>query len=455
MYPLRSKRCSSSEEGWVMQAEQINYLKDFPYIYNACAGSVLELLFLQRFWIWLATFIPVWVSPCLITCVGLVINVVCCSLVLYFSPDIKEEAPCWVFLLCAFGIFLYQTFDALDGKQAIRVQNTQLEEYFDHGCDAISMVFVTLAISVALQLGSSPSLLFILFLVSILSFFSAHWQDHVTHVILFGKIDVSEAQITMMVIHLLTALFGQSFWHIKVGKLDLEICQVLVILSILLLCLIILSNVAIVLGRKTELDEFVVLPRKLGVEIWYPLVPVLTLTLLAVKGFSAGLFDAGPSIFIISFGFAFSKLTIKLVIVNVSKSDMDLWDSSLVGPILLSLNTFVCFLEPHTALLCTLVYNAIDFVKYFTYASWDLREALDVWIFSLKYPPGHPLCRNGNLGFYVNGLNNHELKEKHKMEEFLKALSGEIFHETSFGLKNGFKTKRQETSEKFYSINDD
>ncbi|XP_022235329.1 uncharacterized protein LOC106475534 isoform X2 [Limulus polyphemus] len=257
---------------------------------------------------------------------------------------------------------------------------------------------------------------------------------------------------TKVVLHLIVNLKMTCTVVFKeqVGRWDLEVYQVLTFLSILSLCLVMLSNLAIVLGCKTNLDEFVVLPRKKGVEIWYPLVPILTLTLLAVKGFLAGLFEAGSSIFILSFGFAFSKLTIKLVIVNVSKSDMDFWDSSLVGPILLCLNIFLRFVEPHTALLCALVYNAIDFVRYFTYASWDLRDALDVWIFNLKYPPGHPLCRNGNLGFYVNGLNNEELKEKCKMEEFLKALSGEVSHKTSFNLKNGCTHKRQEAHEKFY-----
>lgn len=35
-------------------------------------------------------------------------------------------------------MFLYQTLDALDGKQCIKVQDTQIEEVYDHGCDAIS-----------------------------------------------------------------------------------------------------------------------------------------------------------------------------------------------------------------------------------------------------------------------------------------------------------------------------
>lgn len=52
----------------------------------------------------------------------------------------------------------------------------------------------------------------------------------------------------------------------------------------------------------------------------------------------------------------------------------------------------------------------MDLARYFTYISWDMREVLDVWIFSLKYPPGHPkFQKNENKGIYINGLNNNEV----------------------------------------------
>lgn len=52
----------------------------------------------------------------------------------------------------------------------------------------------------------------------------------------------------------------------------------------------------------------------------------------------------------------------------------------------------------------------MDLARYFTYISWDMRDALDVWIFSLKYLPGHPkFHKNANHGVYINGLNNNEV----------------------------------------------
>lgn len=49
------------------------------------------------------------------------------------------QAPQWSFLLCATGLFIYQSLDAIDGKQARRTDSsTPLGELFDHGCDSIS-----------------------------------------------------------------------------------------------------------------------------------------------------------------------------------------------------------------------------------------------------------------------------------------------------------------------------
>ena len=50
------------------------------------------------------------------------------------------QCPSLAFLLCVIGLFVSQTLDALDGKQARRLhQATQLGELLDHGCDALSL----------------------------------------------------------------------------------------------------------------------------------------------------------------------------------------------------------------------------------------------------------------------------------------------------------------------------
>lgn len=407
--------------GWVLPVEQMDNLRKKPYLYNASAGSVLELLFLQRFWVWCLKFVPARVAPCVLTCTGLLINVCCCLVLLSYSTDLRSEAPWWTFVLCACSMFLYQLLDALDGKQAIKVQNTALEEMYDHGCDALSTFFVTTSISIAMQLGDSPALLVMFFFLSALAFYSTHWQDYVTHVMVFGMVDVSECQCLMMGAHLLTAMYGQSMWMANVIY-GLQLREVLMLMSFCSLAFAILGNMRIVLGGKTPLDSLVKIPRRTERTL-YPLAAVLSLSVCLWATFKAGLVLAHPVMFLVTYGFAFAKITIRLVLTTVSFGELDLWDSSLVAPLFLCLNSLLSStplsLPVSSALMCSMVYSMMDFARYFTYASWDVREALDVWIFSLKYPVGDPRCRNGQNGVYLTGLNNDEILRKKETQPTL------------------------------------
>lgn len=49
------------------------------------------------------------------------------------------QIPKWASFLCGFGLFVYQSLDAIDGKQARRTgSSSPLGELFDHGCDSVS-----------------------------------------------------------------------------------------------------------------------------------------------------------------------------------------------------------------------------------------------------------------------------------------------------------------------------
>lgn len=53
---------------------------------------------------------------------------------LWYNPNLDTDCPPWVYLTWAIGLFLYQTFDAVDGTQARRTrQSGPLGELFDHG----------------------------------------------------------------------------------------------------------------------------------------------------------------------------------------------------------------------------------------------------------------------------------------------------------------------------------
>ena len=99
------------------------------------------------------------------------------------------KVPNWTFLVCAIGIYIYQILDALDGKQAIKVQDTPIEEVYDHGCDAVSALFVTQSVAIATRLGNYPLLQLLFFLLPMIAFFMTHFSCHVTRVMVFGRFD--------------------------------------------------------------------------------------------------------------------------------------------------------------------------------------------------------------------------------------------------------------------------
>lgn len=108
---------------------------------------------------------------------------------------------------------MYQTLDACDGKQARRTgSSSPLGELFDHGCDSLSTVFVALATCAAVQLGHYPNVMFYQVVAASTLFYTAHWQTYVSGTLVFGKFDVTEAQFTIIGIHLFSALFGSQVW---------------------------------------------------------------------------------------------------------------------------------------------------------------------------------------------------------------------------------------------------
>lgn len=72
----------------------------------------------------------------------------------------------------------------------------------------------------AVQLGHYPAMMFFQCIAATTLFYSAHWQTYVSGTLRFGAFDVTEAQFTIMLVHLISAIFGTEIWALKVGTLD-------------------------------------------------------------------------------------------------------------------------------------------------------------------------------------------------------------------------------------------
>ncbi|CAB4031140.1 cholinephosphotransferase 1, partial [Paramuricea clavata] len=135
--------------------------------------------------------------------------------------------PSWSLILNGLGLFVYQTLDAVDGKQARRTgSSSPLGELFDHGCDALSMVVVITGAAIALKLGQLPHWMVFLCIAAVTMFYLTHWRAYVIGVVRFGLIDVTELQILGIFIFCLTGFCGQDIFLAKTPILTLEVREV-------------------------------------------------------------------------------------------------------------------------------------------------------------------------------------------------------------------------------------
>ena len=98
-----------------------------------------------NFWILISLFlylsllISFSLSPNLITLIGLSFVAVHVLLIWFWNPDMSGPSQRWLYFTSALGLWLYSTFDNVDGKQARRTHSSSpLGELFDHGCDALN-----------------------------------------------------------------------------------------------------------------------------------------------------------------------------------------------------------------------------------------------------------------------------------------------------------------------------
>ena len=72
----------------VLELSQLKRLKEHKY---SATGTSLMEPGMQVFWRWLVEQIPIWWAPNAITLIGLIINVTTALLLVYYSPDAKQE----------------------------------------------------------------------------------------------------------------------------------------------------------------------------------------------------------------------------------------------------------------------------------------------------------------------------------------------------------------------------
>ncbi|XP_051964135.1 choline/ethanolaminephosphotransferase 1-like isoform X2 [Xyrauchen texanus] len=367
-----------------MSRQQLKRLEEHQYRSAGC--SLLDPV-MQGYWCWLVSKVPLWMAPNLITIVGLATNIISTLILVYYCPTATEQAPTWAYLACAVGLFIYQSLDAIDGKQARRTNSsTPLGELFDHGCDSLSTVFVVLGTCIAVQLGTHPDWMFFCCFVGIFMFYCAHWQTYVSGTLRFGIIDVTEVQIYIISLYLLAAFGGTALWQFVIPVINIQI-KIIPALCTLVGAIFSCTNYfrVIFTGGMGKNGSTIA-----GTSVLSPSFHIgvlMTLALMIYKKSSVQLFEKHPCLYILAFGFVSGKLTNRLVVAHMTKSEMHCNDSAFVGPALLFLNQyFNSFINEYCLLWVALVLSGFDLVRYCVSVCNQIATHLNICVFSIQTP---------------------------------------------------------------------
>lgn len=173
---------------------------------------------LNPFWYKVAYAFPAWFAPNLITLTGLIVNISAAMLVLLYDPYLLGNAPGWVYINAAICLQVYAVLDAADGKQARRLSvSSPLGQIFDHGCDAVNLLFIIICSCSAAGFGIGQlTALTLSILYSV--FVCAQLVEYQSNILLAGSkfFGVTETMILVSAFLLLTGLKGSKAWAIDV-----------------------------------------------------------------------------------------------------------------------------------------------------------------------------------------------------------------------------------------------
>ncbi|XP_014213236.1 cholinephosphotransferase 1 isoform X4 [Copidosoma floridanum] len=386
----------------IMSAGQLRRLGEHKYSCTSC--SILDGS-LQPWWNWLVSKVPIWLAPNLITVLGLIINIVTTLVLIWYSPDAKVEPPRWACFLCAVGLFIYQSLDAIDGKQARRTgTSSPLGELFDHGCDSISTVFVALSACIAVQLGYHPTWMFFQCFCAMTLFYCAHWQTYVSGSLRFGKVDVTEAQFTIMFIHLVSAVFGPTIWTKELPYTGTEVKIFPLWGAVGIAALLAFSSMSVILAGGVGKNGSTVA----GTSVLSPIIPfsfVVVPAFIIYRKSAEHVYENHPVLYILSFGMVAAKVTNRLVVAHMTKNEMQYLDSSLIGPAMLFLNQyFNFFIKEYYVLWLCFTWVTLDLLRYSAQVCTEICDHLDIQLFRIPYTHAHQnQSHRNNVGAEKNG----------------------------------------------------
>ncbi|PRP86947.1 hypothetical protein PROFUN_03695 [Planoprotostelium fungivorum] len=361
------------------------------YRYHGVDHSICAK-YLQPWWTWLVKFTPLWLAPNLITLIGLLFVFLSFAVQFYYCPDLKGDAPRWTFLLHAFCLFMYQTLDALDGKQARKTgTSSPLGELFDHGCDAISTMFIGLTICATIQMGAGW-ITFGVMMTNFCAFYFAQWEEFQTGTLELGIANVTEVQILGILVHLFTFFVGPLWWTTPL-LINIGVTRIVMTKATLLYIAQVCGAFGTLCGNLVKIFKLTVQhDSKLKKDqVWLHLLPALSTVLFAGlwAWFSPShILQNHPAAFLIGIGNLFSYLVGRMVLARVCQEGFSGYQPIILPVVFAFFNTFFgqIIMDEVTLMYLLLVGFTLVYLHFAFSVVDELTRHLKIRCFIIPYP---------------------------------------------------------------------
>lgn len=254
-------------------------------------------------------------------------------------------------------------------------------------CDSISTVFVSIAACCASGLGQHPTAMFLNCATAVILFYVAHWQTYITGTLKFGKFDVTEAQVCIMMIHTFSFVFGVDAWQSRVLGSSVQLWFLMASFSLCTAFFVLVNFCRIFSKGGTGKNGSTVA----GTSILSPILPFLLVVIPAFiisEKSRSGLYLSHPVLYLLTFGLLSAKVSCRLVVAHMSKSEMNYFDSGLTGPLILFLNQYFNeFISEYYVLWVAFLWVSFDLCWYCKLVCLEMCDHLNIQLFRIPYPP--------------------------------------------------------------------
>lgn len=216
-------------------------------------------------------------------------------------------------------------------------------------------------------------------------FYIAHWQTYITGTLKFGRFDVTEAQMCIMMIHVFSFLFGVDAWQSKV--LGMQLWFIMATFSLVTATFVLINFCRVFSKGGSGKNGSTVA----GTSILSPILPFLLVVIPAFvisEKSRSELFLNHPVLYLLTFGLLAAKVSCRLVVAHMSKSEMNYFDSGLMGPLILFLNQYFNeFISEYYVLWVAFMWVTFDLCWYSVHVCLEMCDHLNIQLFRIPYPP--------------------------------------------------------------------